>query len=103
MFSIPQQKCYFCHTYYVMYRSAFGFDKSKILPRGKQLIIEKDCSLRIQEEERFSPSEIFFYATSVSSYLLNPLPHMQILGSSESAANKNIMTKIWTNGLQLSD
>ena len=28
---------------------------------------------------------------------------MPILGSSNSAANKNIMSKIWTNGIQLSD
>ena len=31
------------------------------------------------------------------------LPHMPILGSSNSAANKNMMSKIWTNGVQLSD
>ena len=35
--------------------------------------------------------------------LFNPLPHMPTLGSSNSAANKNIMSKIWTNGVQLSD
>ena len=28
---------------------------------------------------------------------------MPILGSSKSAANKNMMSKIWTNGVQLSD
>ena len=28
----------------------------------------------------------------------NPLPHMQILGSSNSAANEDMMSKIWTNG-----
>ena len=28
---------------------------------------------------------------------------MPILGSSNSAANKNVMSKIWTNGAQLSD
>ena len=33
----------------------------------------------------------------------HPLPHMPILGSSNSAANKNMMSKIWTNGEQLSD
>ena len=30
--------------------------------------------------------------------LLNPLPHMPILGSSNSAANEDMMAKIWTNG-----
>ena len=28
---------------------------------------------------------------------------MPILGSSNSAANKNMMSEIWTNGVQLSD
>ena len=30
--------------------------------------------------------------------LVNPLPYMLILGSSNSAANKDSMSKIWTNG-----
>ena len=30
--------------------------------------------------------------------LLNPLPDMQILRSSNSAANKDMMGKIWKNG-----
>ena len=29
--------------------------------------------------------------------LINPLPHMPVLGSSTSAANKDMMSKIWTN------
>ena len=29
---------------------------------------------------------------------INPLPHMPILGSPNSAENKNMMSKIWTNG-----
>ena len=33
----------------------------------------------------------------------NPLPDMTISGSSKSAANQDIMSKIWTNGIQLSD
>ena len=28
---------------------------------------------------------------------INPLPYMPILGSSNSAANKDMMSKIWTN------
>ena len=31
----------------------------------------------------------------------NPLPHMPILGSFNLAANKNMMSKIWTNVVQL--
>ena len=33
----------------------------------------------------------------------NLQPHMPILGSPISAANKNMMSKVWTNGVQLSD
>ena len=29
---------------------------------------------------------------------LNPLPDLPILGFSNSAANKDMMSKIWTNG-----
>ena len=29
---------------------------------------------------------------------VSPLPKMPVLGSSSSAANKDIMSKIWTNG-----
>ena len=39
----------------------------------------------------------------VSLLAFNPLPPMSILGSSNSAANENMMSKIWTNGVQLSD
>ena len=38
--------------------------------------------------------------------VLNPLPDTPILGSSNSAANKDMISKIWTNGelgIQLSD
>ena len=31
-------------------------------------------------------------------YCINPLPDMPILGSSNSAASKDLMSKIWTNG-----
>ena len=34
---------------------------------------------------------------------INPSPHMSIRGSSNTAANKNLMSKIWTNGEQLPD
>ena len=29
---------------------------------------------------------------------INPLPNMPVLGSSTSAANKDMMSKTWTNG-----
>ena len=39
----------------------------------------------------------------VQQHFFNPLFHMPIWGSSNSAANRNMMSKIWTNGVQLSD
>ena len=35
--------------------------------------------------------------------IINRLPHMPILDSSNSAANKDMMSKILTNGIQFSD
>ena len=35
--------------------------------------------------------------------MVNPSPHMPILGSFNSAANTNMISKIWTNGVQLLD
>ena len=35
---------------------------------------------------------------SVCRREINPIPHMPILGSSNSAANKNMVSKMWTNG-----
>ena len=38
------------------------------------------------------------FSEKVGSKLsFNPLPHMPTLGSSNSAANKDMMSKIWTN------
>ena len=34
---------------------------------------------------------------------INPLRHIPILGSFNSAVTENMMSKIWTNGVQLSD
>ena len=42
---------------------------------------------------------IFYQATNHKLKAChNPLPDMPILGSSNSAANKDMMSKIWTNG-----
>ena len=34
----------------------------------------------------------------LSTFAINPLPYMPILGSSNSAGNKDMMSKIWTHG-----
>ena len=49
-------------------------------------------------------SQYFSYITVASAPIhaflefFNPLPDMPILGSSSSTANKDMMSKIWTNG-----
>ena len=45
----------------------------------------------------------FLVLISQTIVFLNPLPHMPILGSSNSVANKNMMSKIWTNGDTIPD
>ena len=44
---------------------------------------------------------VCFFVVKGSEYTLNPLPHMPILGSSNLAANENMMSKIRINGVQL--
>ena len=39
-----------------------------------------------------------FFQKKIILRVVNPLPDMPILGSSNSAACKDIMSKIWTNG-----
>ena len=43
----------------------------------------------------FKKTSLTLYHTIPS---FNPLPRMPILGSSNSVANKDMMSKIWTNG-----
>ena len=38
-----------------------------------------------------------FHGHQAHNIAFNPLPDMPILGSSSSAANKDLMSKIWTN------
>ena len=56
---------------------AFFYRTENIVGKGRK------CWLQI-----FSPLLTMF----------NPLPDMPILGSSNSAANKDMMSKIWKNG-----
>ena len=46
---------------------------------------------------------IFSFSHKVFKSSLNPFPYMLILGSSDSAANKTMMSDILSNGVQLSD
>ena len=75
---------------------------------GKELIGQKRWSAFLFCKFSFiALSRHFFFYIVYPSYPIilcfNPLPQMSILGSSNSAANKNMMSQIWTNGVQLSD
>ena len=50
-----------------------------------------------KEQKSFKPD----FGCEGKSFI-NPLPYTPILGSSISAANKEMMSKIWTNGGKLS-
>ena len=50
-------------------------------------------------ENILEESSVTLHLLSLPTFrLFNPLPDMPILGSSNSAANKDMMSKIWTNG-----
>ena len=49
------------------------------------------------------PSMLRLLKLGIVCHRVNTLLQMPILGSSDSAANKNMMSKTWTNGVQLSD
>ena len=44
------------------------------------------------------PSTLCFYRTFIPSVVMNPLPDLSFLDSSNSSANKDMMSKMWTNG-----
>ena len=46
----------------------------------------------------FSPFPVMSSILPKQILIFNPLPHMPILGSSNSAANKDMTSKTWTNG-----
>ena len=54
----------------------------------------KNVHLHMSELGLWSPS----IHKSTDSGILIPLPDMPILGSSSSTANKDMMSKVWTNG-----
>ena len=51
------------------------------------------CHIKINTCDKQTNGHAFF----------NPLPHMPILDSSSSAANKTMMSKIWKNWVQVFD
>ena len=52
-----------------------------------------------QIHKKMLTKDLFYMMFSICTKFvnINPLPCLQILGSFNSAANKDIMSKIWTN------
>ena len=74
-------------------------------PLNRALSLENEEDSDEQRMEHLQ-QQIDYLVTKMKEQVrtLNLLPHLPILGSSsDSAANKNMMSKIWTNGVQLSD
>ena len=65
------------------------FKKRKKKTFAKFLLLAPACSALVRP---------MFLATTSHVLFFNPLPDMSILGFSNSASNKDMMSKIWTNG-----
>ena len=86
--------------------NASNYDSSQVLSFSKTLTLPKmnddfylrNCKLKHCVQKMTSLLTIIFLFFPQCFLLLNPLPHMPILGSSNSAANKDRVAKIWTNG-----
>ena len=65
-------------------------------------ILSKDRNLQVSKVYFFVCKCFQFGLVKVkdkeNKHLFNPVPYIPILGLSNSAANKDMMSKIWTNG-----
>ena len=62
--------------------------------RNSYFARQSENSYFVQDNSRIVP-----IPTLRRTYIsINPLPHMAILGSTNSAANRDMMSKIWING-----
>ena len=110
MFStLPKTSFYFSVTF-ILSANAFNFNQSKILTFGKELrfITSNALGKRIYCILAIIASNAFRNYGSIKNPIsqtsnpdvkccLNPLPDMPILGFSNSAANEDMMSKVWTN------
>ena len=67
-----------------------------------QKLCAPNLSMRGHEKDKILVTSIFSISNNVSIAFIfsdvNPLPHLPISGSTNSEANKDMMSKIWTNG-----
>ena len=59
--------------------------------------------MRALSNHLYIKNKSVFQQNNLMFWCLNPSPHIPILGSSNSEASQNTMSKLWTNGVQLSD
>ena len=93
--SNPVRTLYFCHAFIHLFLY-YGICSQFIF---KEAYIPCYCSLAFVRDESIQQWLCvleLWYQTKV--FFLNSLSNMPILGSSNSAANKDMMAKIWTNG-----
>ena len=69
----------------------FRCQNGECLPYTLKCDRHDDCG---DGSDEIGCSNFFFFVTALS---LNPVPHMTILDSSNSAANKDMKSKMWTD------
>ena len=73
-----------------------------MLERKFASIVDRTRNHRVMSQTRSPLSHpggaILKTKAVMGALVFNPLPDMAILGSSNSAGNKDLMSKIWTNG-----
>ena len=106
-------------TFILSCANAFNLGQSKILLFGKELMNKTPylihffiCQLQmlsiatnleahvccfVKTKRAIGKSPVGQAAGKVATVQINPLPDLSILGFSNSAANKDIMSKLWIN------
>ena len=73
----------------------FNSDQSKSLSSGNGLNNQKSTNCVTFKSQKLWKIKLRTYITVYQQY---PLPDMPIFASLNSAANKDMMSKVWTNG-----
>ena len=85
--------------YYYLTEKKTLWEKKKLLGTSNLFFsnnVFKSCLLFICQNEYLLSKGLNMDKSKISSRDIHPLPHMPILSSSDSAVNKDNMSKIWT-------
>ena len=77
----------------MLLQSSMSYVKVKVKYQGHSVRKNGRCRC-----VHVSQTHLVLYVSESITCLFNPLPHMPILGTSNLATNKDMMSKIWTNG-----